>query len=392
MRIGLVFPSIYASLHMFPDKIFAPRELCIDLVNGLVRHGHEVTVYSVPDFQTEATLISEPIDTVSHPRVYHKFRHMQSVDRAKIEHEYAKHQFELRMFTRAFRDAQNGKYDVIHVYHDSSLFFSHYLQQFLPHMPVCYTLHDPLPPPDAYEYEEFTRHANHNYVAISDSFRRSALQIHFVDTVYHGIDTTIYPYNDHPFESFLFLGRLVKEKGLHTALAASRITSDSLVVSTNFPDEGEKNAYYDELMESLHLSQVHRIGVVSKPERIELYRQAKALLFPIEWEEPFGIVLIEAMACGTPVIAFNRGSVPEIVKDGVTGFIIEPDDGHTRNHSGPLSVQKTGIDGIVEAMRRIREIDRKDCRQHVQEKFSIDHMVRGYERVYMSIRDSIFQQ
>lgn len=391
MRIGVVFPSIYASLRLFPDKIFAPRELCIDLVNGLVRHGHDVTVYSVPDFPTQATLISEPVDTIATPREYHKFRHMSQGDRSPVEHEYAKHQFELRLFTRAFRDAQNGKFDVLHVYHDSSLFLSHYVQQFLPHMPVCYTLHDPLAPEGTYEYEEFTRHAGHNYVAISDSFRRSALQIHFVDTVYHGIDTTLYPYNDSPSDSFLFLGRLVKEKGLHTALAASRITGDSLIVSTNFPGEGEKNDYYEELTESLHLPTVKRIGVVDKPGRIELYRQAKALLFPIEWEEPFGIVLIEAMACGTPVIAFNRGSVPEIVKDGVTGFIITPDDSHTES-SGQLAIQKRGTDGIVEAMQRIGEIERKSCVKHVQDTFSVDHMIRGYERVYKSIRDSIFQQ
>lgn len=392
MRIAVVFPSIYASLQLFPDKIFAPRELCIDLVNGLVANGHEVTVYSVPDFPTRATLISEPIDTVSHPRVYHKFRHMPRADREYIEHEYAKHQFELRMFTRAFRDAQNGKFDVLHVYHDSSLFLSHYLQQFLPHMPVCYTLHDPLPPEHSYEYEEFTKHANHNYIAISDSFRRSAPQIHFVDTIYHGIDTTLYPYNDHPSDSFLFLGRLVREKGLHNALAASCISGGSMVVSTNFPKEGEKNEYYDELSGSLQRPQVKRIGVVDKPGRIDLYRQARALLFPIEWEEPFGIVLIEAMACGTPVIAFNRGSVPEIVKDGVTGFIIDTDAAQSNSHTGQWAIQKKGVDGLVEAMARIDEIDRSACTRHVQEKFSVDHMIRGYERVYLSIRDSIFQQ
>ena len=100
------------------------------------------------------------------------------------------------------------------------------------------------------------------------------------------------------------------------------------------------------------------------------YQQAKALLFPIQWEEPFGLVMVEAMACGTPVIAYNRGSVSEIVKDGVTGFVVPPEK---------------GVAGLVEAIKKIDHIDRAACRKHVEEHFTVEKMVDGYETVYKKV-------
>jgi glycosyltransferase involved in cell wall biosynthesis len=100
------------------------------------------------------------------------------------------------------------------------------------------------------------------------------------------------------------------------------------------------------------------------------YQKAKALIFPIQWEEPFGLVMIESMSCGTPVVAFNRGSVSEIVKDGVTGFVVPPEK---------------GVDGLVEAIKKIDTIDRAACRKHVEEHFTVEKMVEGYEKVYEKI-------
>lgn len=369
MKIGILLPSIYASLTLFPDKIFAPRELCIDLANGLVDRGHEVTVYSVPDFPSRATVISEPLDHIKKPLPYSKFRDMEEEKRMDLEKEFAKHDYELRLISRCFADAKNGKLDVIHVYLDASTFAAHYLNDSAGSVPVVYTLHDPLPPEGTFEYEQFQRFSTHKYVSISNSFRQSTLSLNFVDTVYHGIDVATYPFNQNPDDYFLFLGRLVPDKGLKSALTATINSGNKLVVSTNFPKPGERNIYYDSLAKDVQNPLVTNIGVVDKSQRIDLYRRAKALLFPIEWEEPFGIVLIEAMACGTPVIAYNRGSVPEIVNDGITGFI----------------VQDNSVDGLKTAMKKIDEIDRKNCRALVSDHFSVSQMVEGYETVYKKI-------
>jgi glycosyltransferase involved in cell wall biosynthesis len=182
----------------------------------------------------------------------------------------------------------------------------------------------------------------------------------------------------------LFLGRLVPEKGLHNALKATELSQKKLVVSVNLPEEFGMNLYYDGLKKDLENDRTTVLPVVNKEKRLALYGQAEALLFPIEWEEPFGIVLIEAMACGTPVIAFNRGSVPEIIRDGVTGFIIDP-DGIDRPGKGSWIIKNQGISGLAEAIGRIGELSRMSCRYHVEEKFSKKNMVRGYEQVYANL-------
>jgi len=119
-------------------------------------------------------------------------------------------------------------------------------------------------------------------------------------------------------------------------------------------------------------------------DRAPFLGNAKALLFPILWEEPFGMVMIEAMACGTPVIAYNHGSVSEIVVDGLTGFIIDPDN-EDRPNKGKWVIKKQGVEGLVEAIRRIGELNRNACRKHVEANFTVEMMVRGYELIYKKI-------
>jgi glycosyltransferase involved in cell wall biosynthesis len=381
MRIGLLFPSIYASSSLFADKIFAPRELLTDLSNGLVARGHTVTVFTAPDFETKARIVASSIDGIKDPLPYFKFRAADGEHRPVLDSEFAKRQFELDCVLQAFKAVKRGDLDVLHCYHDSSLFYAHYLNELMGDRPVVYTLHDPLPPEGSFEYREFLRFSKHAYVSISNSFRHSNLPINFVDKVYHGIDMTIYPFNGSPSDSYLFLGRLVEEKGLHSAIAAVKEEGSHLTVSVNIPAEGEKDAYYESLKVDLARDQFTVLPVVDKAHRLELYGNAKALLFPIQWEEPFGVVLIEAMACGTPVIAYNRGSVPEIIQDGVTGFIIDPDD-EERPGKGSWIIKTQGIAGLVEAMKRTGEIDRHACRAHVQKSFTVDTMTDGYVRVY----------
>lgn len=310
---------------------------------------------------------------------------MEEARRHFIEEEFTKHRYEYATTIEAFSFMRKGLIDIIHVYMDSSLFFAHYLEDLLSNVPVLYTLHDPLPPKNTFEFEEFTRFAKHNYVSISNMFRQNELPIHFIETIYHGIYVEDYPFNATPGDGYLFLGRLVPEKGLHNAIKAAIAADVKLTVSVNLPGFKEVNPYYENtLKDALRSPLCNVLPVVDKARRIELYRSAKALLFPIEWEEPFGVVLIEAMACGTPVIAYNRGSVPEIIKDGITGYIIDPDDAD-RPGIGSHVVKKQGVEGIREAMGLISKIDRSVCRRHIEEHFSRDIMVGNYEKCYTEI-------
>lgn len=393
MKIGLILSSIYASEALFGKRIFAPRDLFVNLADGLVAKGHSVSVFSVPDLNTKATVIGSSLKYVMEKTPYHKFLKLEPSKRVWLTEEFAKRNFEIDVITNAFRAAQKGEVDILHSYHDSSLFLAHYLNS-LHDFPVLHSLHDPLPPQNSFEYEELTKFKNHQYVAISESQKEGDLSLSYAGTIYHGIDLDAFPFQREASDYVLFMGRLVPEKGLHTAIAVALALNIQLEIGTQFP-KGDENEYFNtHIKPFLDNPLVGEPGMVEGKNKQTLYKQAKALLFPIEWEEPFGIVMVEAMACGTPVIAYNRGSVSEIVRDGVTGFIIEPDDIENSKLQNPnfkkmtnskFQIQKRGIEGLIEAVNRIDEIDRRNCRKHVEDHFTVERMVEGYERVYKKI-------
>ncbi|MEK7603932.1 MAG: glycosyltransferase, partial [Patescibacteria group bacterium] len=160
-----------------------------------------------------------------------------------------------------------------------------------------------------------------------------------------------------------FAGRLEEKKGVFEAIQVAQATNSKLLIAGS-PSEGK---YWDEKIAPHLNDKIRYIGLVPYNEIARYFRNAKAFLFPILWEEPFGLVMAEAMAAGTPVIAFNRGSVPEVVVDGKTGFIVKT------------------VEEMAEAIRKIGQIDRRECRKHVEDNFSVEKMVDGYERAFLKI-------
>jgi glycosyltransferase involved in cell wall biosynthesis len=159
----------------------------------------------------------------------------------------------------------------------------------------------------------------------------------------------------------MFLGRLDKIKGAHTAIRVAKATNHKLILAGNIPTTPDNLYYYKTQIEPLiDNDQIKYVGALNDTEKNVFLQQAKALLFPIEWDEPFGMVMVEAMACGTPVIAFKRGSVPEVVQDGVNGFVVN-------NESE-----------MMEKLPLIDNIDRKRCRESAQQRFDIDVITAHY--------------
>jgi glycosyltransferase involved in cell wall biosynthesis len=189
--------------------------------------------------------------------------------------------------------------------------------------------------------------------------------------VHHGIDTAESPFSTAVDEGYLlYLGRIWKPKGVHTAIRVARASGHKLLIAGNIvdhPDDRSLPYWEREIKPQVDGKQIIYVGEVDDARKNELLGGAKALLFPIEWEEPFGLVMLEAMACGTPVIAYRRGAVPEVVTHGVDGFI--SDD----------------FEGMVEAVKRVETIDRQACRRTVETRFTVDHMVDRYEALYRSI-------
>lgn len=369
MRIGILSPSIYMSPTRYKDMIFAPRELSVVLADGLVERGHTVYFFTAPDIKTKAKLIPGDAKLLTGEYIVDK---MKNVDTARFKWASfygLKRDYELDLTSRCFKMAIDHKLDIIHSYHDT---MSHFFDD-LTNFPTVYTLHDPLPTNEkSLFYWLLKRFAKHRFISISNAYRHHpGLRLNFVGTVYHGLDLSEYPYSGKGGSYLSFIGRLAPEKGLDGAIKAAIVVNKPIHVATSSMAQNKNTPYFDEkIVPFVGHSGVKFTGFMSGSDKSKFLENSVALLFPIQWEEPFGLVMVEAMACGTPVIAYDRGSVSEIVRDGVTGFIVPPEK---------------GVDGLVEAIKKIDQIDRKACRKHVEEHFTVEKMVEGYERVYQKV-------
>jgi len=383
MRIGLLTPSVYMSLKKYQDMIFAPRDLARILVDGLVKRGHDVYFFTTSDTKTNANIIAGDEDMILEDYIEEKMESAGS-ERFKWASFYSrKKNYEMDLTERCYKMAVNGKLDIIHSYHDT---LAHYFND-LTGFPTIYTLHDPLPvKKTSINFWLLNKYFHHNYVSISNSFRRSEnLRLNFIDTVYHGIDIAKYKSVLTKKSYMAFIGRMVPEKGIDLAIETAKLANIPIKIATSSMSENKNIPYYRDFVEPLlENSLVSTTGFMGEDGKDEFLTNASCLLFPIQWEEPFGMVMIEAMACGTPVVAYNRGSVSEIVRDGVTGFVIDQ-DGEDRPGKESWIIKKKGVEGLVEAVKRIGQIDRKNCRRHIEENFSVEKMVQGYERVYQKI-------
>ncbi len=369
MNIGILSPSIYMYEKRYKDRIFAPGPLVRDLVSGLVAKGHKVTWFTAPGEDPRGSTIVSGDDKLLNDNLEIRvFQDIEPEMKSRMSLFGTKMYYELDIVSRAYQTAQKEHIDVMHNFHSFG-YMAHFFQEFTG-IPTVYTLHDPVPTDDMLEHWLFTRFPTHKYISLSDR-QRGNLADHFIGTVPNGIDLSKFPFSGTPGEGLVMVGRMIPEKGQDIAIAVAQQTGKRLTFATWVSKSVEDSSYYKEKIGPFIDGKNIVINSLMQGQSLaEVYQKAEALLFPIQWEEPFGLVMIEAMACGTPVIAFNRGSVPEIVKDGVTGFVVDP---------------AKGVAGLVEAIKKIDTIDRAACRKHVENNFSVAKMVEGYEKVYQKV-------
>lgn len=369
MKIGIILPSVLASTKYNKDRIFAPMYPGTDLADGLVDRGHEVYYYTSQDLKSKAQIIDGDRRIIDGDPYYFQFRFRDEFDKKYSTTEIIKRDYEYFLTMKAYQDALAGKLDIIHSYHD---FGAHYFNE-ITKFPTVYTLHDPLPQStDTIEYLRFDKFKHHNFVSISNSQRKSILSLNFIDTVYHGLRLENYEFNNNPDNHFIYFGRIIEDKGPDLAIQAAKAVGVPIRIATAKNIANTNVKFIEEKINPL-IDDVNVIssGLIYDPKlKSDFIKNAKAFVFPLRWDEPFGLTIIEAMACGTPVVAFARGSVTELVKDGVTGFVVDPNE---------------GIEGIKNALRKIDRIDREQCRKWVEENFTTERMVENYEKVYNKI-------
>jgi glycosyltransferase involved in cell wall biosynthesis len=336
MRIAQVAP-LFESV---PPTLYGGTERVVSwLTEELVRRGHEVTLFASGDSETSARLVP------ASPRALWR----DAGCRETLPHH-------VRLVEMVAREAH--EFDVIHFHLDDV---------HLPTVgrlpcPAITTLHGRLNPHDHGPlFREFPRAA---LVSISDDQRRPVPDANWLATVYHGMPGGLHTFRDAPGNYLAFLGRLSPEKGIEAAVeVAGRARLPLRVAAKIYPEE---RTYYESVVEPLFRASpwVEFVGEVGGRAKDEFLGRAHALLFPIAWDEPFGLVMIEAMACGTPVVAYRRGSVPEVVDHGTTGFIVD------------------GVDAAVRAVGEVRRLDRSDCRRAFERRFVVARMTDGYLEAY----------
>lgn len=355
MNIGLYISPSHA---VPPDEknILAPWMLVRELADGYIKNGHNVTLFAAKGSKTHAKLIHAGITPTIHTKPDH------DDDGSYRSFVIAQ---ELLLFREVITQAKAGNIDLIHVHQPVERLYP-VLAALPPKFPVVITFHDPITPQRFPGLEKLYALGNVHFVSLSRA-QQNGVPFKFAGVVPNGVDTRVFvPDPEGVPKNLLITGRIIVEKGFFDAITVARQTNERLMmVGEEYGDFFEKH-----IQPEIDKKTIFWEPVIKLDHLIGHYQKAKALLFPIHWEEPFGLVMIEAMACGTPVIAYDRGSVSEIVRDGVTGFVVDPRD---------------GIDGLVKAVSKLDFINRVDCRKHVEDHFTVKAMIDGYEKMYMKI-------
>lgn len=338
MRIAQIAPLHEA----VPPKLYGGTERVVSfLTEELVSMGHSVTLFASGDSVTSARL--EPI----WPRALR-------LDPA-IRDPIAPHMLLMEAVRRQAED-----FDVLH-FHMDYWSFSLFGRQ---RTPFVTTMHGRLDLPELQPV--FDMFPNVPVVSISNSQRRPLQQANFVDTVLHGLPENLLTPQGNPQGYLAFLGRIAPEKCPDRAIQIAQATGMPIKLAAKV-DVADKVYFETKIRHLLDLPNVEMIGEINDRQKPAFLSGATALLMPIDWPEPFGLVMIEAMACGTPVIAFNRGSVPEIVEDGVTGFIVE------------------NMDEAIAAVGKLPSLDRGRVRRRFEERFTARRMAEDYLAVYRQL-------
>jgi glycosyltransferase involved in cell wall biosynthesis len=337
MRIAILAPAWFA----VPPTGYGGIEWIVALLaDGLAEAGHDVTLFASGDSRTKAKLSYVFPEAPS-----------RQIGRTFWELKHA-----LGCYARA---------DEFEIINDHTGMMGAVLGGTVS-TPVVHTVHGPLDGEPGEIYELISKVAPKvGLISISMNQRKPKPDLNWIANCHNALEFSVYPMKPHRRDYLLFLGRLSPDKGAHRAVAVAMEAGLPLKIAGKMQEPKERE-YFHELVEPHLVDGIEYLGEVTHGEKVELLQNARATLFPIEWEEPFGLVMIESMACGTPVIATRRGAVPEVIEHGRSGIIVD----HYRE--------------MPAALEAADQLDPLELRRYVEEEFSPEHMVRDYVAAYQA--------
>ncbi len=333
-----------------PPPQYGGTEVVVSLLaDELARRGHKVVLYASGDSQTLAEL--RPVFDVP-------LRMAENNGQVKDTNAY-----EWVHIASVIKDA--AQFDIIHN-HSGELPMA---MSSAISTPMLSTLHGEITTDMRFLWDRYKWYYN----TISRASKRGSPDRNFAGVVYNAIDVSSFPYDEDKEDYLLFMGRISPEKGPVTAIEVAKRLGKKLILAGKV-DKVDRKYFHAEVEPLIDGKLIEFFGEANGVQKRQLYRKAMALLVPLNWEEPFGLVMPEAMACGTPVIAFPRGAAPEIIVDGKTGYLAD------------------GVDAMVKAIYRLDRLDPKQCRKHVRQHFDVPVMADGYTALYERIIEMACKQ
>ncbi len=372
MKIAIVVPHIFMNQEILPDVIFSPGYLALDLAEGLQKLGHVVTLFTPGKVNTSVKNISADLSLFEKELEFRKDSYIELLKKHPLVFINMARQVQSEIIKDAFQRANNNEFDIVHVYtneEELALVFADFCKK-----PLVFTHHEPFNFSAKYR-SIMPKYKHLNWISISSSQRKSMpTGTNFLRTIYHGMDVNKFvPLKNPSKDYFAYFGRIIEPKGVHLAIDAAIKAGVELRIAGKHYSDYAKDKYWSEKIEPfVDGKQIKYVGYLKEnSEKQEFLGNAKALIVPSTWEEPFGMVMIEALACGTPVIGIKAGAIPEVIDEGKTGLLVENDI--------------DAVDTLVKAIKNIVSINRESCRKVFEQRFSIERMCKEHLEVYKSL-------
>ncbi len=391
MKIALIAPHIFMHEEILPRVIFSPGHLSLNLAQALAGLGHELTLFTpgpvavkppVKNFQADLSLFQAELKQRG-------YGYLKLLKKHPLVYISLARQVQAEIIAQAYELANQGQFDLVHVWcneEELALINARFC-----HKPVVFSHHEPFNFLAKYR-SIFDKYQHLNWVSLSLSQRQTLAQskqkVNWVGNVYHGLDQQLYQFNHQPADYWLYFGRIIQPKGVHLAIEAALKAGKKLKLAGKHYADHKKDRYWQKKIKPLlakHPQQLEYLGFVkSQQAKQKLLGAAQVLLMPSTWQEPFGLVMIEALACGTPVVGFDQGAIPEVLQELspklVVKYLQPAQAGAKQSFKNQLNVAN-----LIKAAYQAESFSREKCRSYFETNFSLEKMAQGYEQVYAKL-------
>lgn len=391
LKIGIIVPHIFMQNDLLPKVIFSPGELALSLANKLSELGHEVTLFSPGNVTTKAKNVTADLSGFEQELMLRGDTYLSLLKKHPLTFITLARQAQAELLKLALKMANNNQLDVVHIYtneEELGLIFSDFCTK-----PVVFTHHDPFNFLVGYR-NIMPQYSHKNWLALSESQKKDMPpSTNWLATIYNSLDENLWPNQPQLKENYVaYYGRIIENKGVHIAIAAVQKYNQAhlkhqlkLKIAGKYYNDKPSSYWHKQVKPALDDPNIEYVGFIGELEaKQEFLGKARALLVPSLWAEPFGMVMLEALASSTPVIGLNSGAIPEVIKDGETGFVVNKELLPVKGLAQQLA--KSTVEKLASALTKIDKIDSRHCRADFEKRFTLTQMTKSHIAAYQEAK------